>query len=125
MQITIVGVCASGKSELARRLREQGWDARTVAQEHSHVPQLWRHDGEPDVLVYLSASLREVLRRGRIGMTAGELREQRRRLAHARRHASIRVRTDGQTPEAVSGAVGAHLAERYTGRTTQQRGGAS
>jgi hypothetical protein len=63
--IAIVGVCGSGKSELERRLRTRGLDARAVAQEHSHVSELWRHDGEPLAVVYLGASCRTVRRRPR------------------------------------------------------------
>ena len=105
VRVTIVGVCASGKSELARRLEARGVPVRTVAQEHSHIPQLWRHEGWPDVLVYLGASQRTVRRRGRLSLPAAALREQRRRLADARRHANLRLSTDRLRPEEVERAV--------------------
>jgi hypothetical protein len=109
--ITVVGVCGSGKSELVRRLRERGFSARSVAQEHSYVPALWQHDAVPDVLVYLQALGRTVRRRGRL-LHARELEEQRRRLTDARRNASLRVRTDALTPEQVEAIVLQHLAQR-------------
>jgi cytidylate kinase len=104
MRVTIVGVCGSGKTELARRLAARGVAAHTVAQEHSHVPGLWRHEGTPDLLVYLSASARVVRRRGK-AMNATELAVQRRRLADARRHADLRIRTDRLSPDQVERTV--------------------
>jgi hypothetical protein len=109
--ITVVGVCGSGKSELVRRLVARGLNARSVAQEHSHVPALWRHEAEPDVLVYLHALGRTIRRRGR-RLPAAELAAQRRRLGSAHRHASLCVRTDSLTPEQVEGIVLEYLARR-------------
>ena len=37
MRIAIVGICASGKTTLVRGLREAGYDAYNVAQEHSCI----------------------------------------------------------------------------------------
>jgi broad-specificity NMP kinase len=110
MRIAVVGVCGSGKSELVRRLRARGLGAYAVAQEHSHVPDLWRHEAEPDLLVYLSATARTVRQRGHVSLTGHELREQRRRLAEARRHAHLQVRTDRLSPEQVEQAVLDYLA---------------
>ncbi len=112
--VTIVGICGSGKTELARRLQARGVRARVVAQEHSEVPALWRHEQAPDLLVYLDASAQTVRRRGRTGLRPALLREQRRRLADARRHADLCLRTDGLSPEEVEAAVLRLLAERYT-----------
>jgi deoxyadenosine/deoxycytidine kinase len=108
MRVAIVGVCGAGKSELARRLRARGIDAHPIAQEHSHVPSLWRHESEPDLLVYLAASARIVHRRGKV-MDTAQLTEQRRRLADARRHAQLRLQTDRLSAEDVERAVLAHL----------------
>ncbi|HEU5315915.1 MAG TPA: transketolase [Chloroflexota bacterium] len=104
-RVVVVGVCASGKSELVRRLTTRGLDAHSVAQEHSHVPQLWRHEGRPDVLVYLQASLRVVRRRGRRNLDAPALAEQRRRLSAARRSAHVKVPTDHLTAAEVEALV--------------------
>jgi dephospho-CoA kinase len=108
MRVAIVGVCGAGKSELARRLRVRGIDAHAVAQEHSHVPSLWRHECEPDLLVYLAASARIVHRRGK-AMDKAQLAEQRRRLADARRHAQLHLQTDRLSAEDVERVVLARL----------------
>ena len=55
--IALVGPCASGKSTLGRRLRELGYTVREPAQEHSFVPELWRHMGDPDLLIFLDVGL--------------------------------------------------------------------
>jgi cytidylate kinase len=116
MRVAIVGVCGSGKTELARRLTARGIAARPVAQEHSHVPGLWRHEGMPDLLVYLAASARVVRRRGK-AMTATELAAQRRRLANARHHAHLRIQTDSLSLAEVEQTVLAHLpADRKNGQ---------
>ena len=103
--VVLVGVCGSGKTELVRRLRLRGIDARVVAQEHSEVRTLWRHLGNPDAVVYLSARTRTVQRRGRSTLSIAILSEQRRRLADARRIATVRIRTDEVSPEVVEARV--------------------
>jgi len=55
MRIVIVGVCAAGKTTLAENLKSIGYDAATVAQEHSYIPTLYRNTS-PDVVVFLDAS---------------------------------------------------------------------
>jgi len=62
---------------------------------------MWRQLSRPEVLVYLDASLSVV--RGRLRVTYDESREreQRRRLAHARRHCDVFVRTDSLTEDQV------------------------
>jgi hypothetical protein len=120
LRVTIVGVCASGKSVLAERLRGYGLEVRIVAQEHSCVLSLWRHGGLPEVLIYLGASWRAVRRRGRLSLTAAELREQRRRLRQARRHAAVRVTTDHRSRSEVAAAVLRGIARTLLGRYTAE-----
>ena len=55
--IKVVGVSAGGKSTLVRLLRERGYDARAVSQEHSEVPTLWKQFEPPRVLIYLDTTL--------------------------------------------------------------------
>jgi transketolase len=105
VRVVVVGVCGSGKSELVRRLAAHGLDAHSVAQEHSHVPHLWRHEGRPDVLVYLGASRRAIRKRGRRNLDGTALAEQRRRLSDARRGAHVRVQTDHLTQDEVVAVV--------------------
>lgn len=70
-RIAIVGHCASGKSTLSRLLRERGWDARAVAQEHSGIKRLWmRMDAH--VLVALHVDL-ATLRARRTGSWSGSI----------------------------------------------------
>lgn|GEM_PF-108284 len=104
-RIVVVGVCGSGKSELAGRLALRGLDVHTVAQEHSHVQELWRHGGMPGLLVVLQASTRAVRRRGRRSLSPDAVAEQRRRLRDAWCNADVRIRTDRLTPAEVEQKV--------------------
>ncbi len=54
-RIAIVGVCGSGKTVLAEALQARGYNARSIAQEHSFVPGMWRAHGPPNILIYLDA----------------------------------------------------------------------
>ena len=95
LRVAIVGTCASGKSSVVAALRERGIDAWAVAQEHSGVPELWRHLG-PDRLVLLDATLATV--RGRRADPAWPewiFRVQQDRLANARANADVVIGTDG------------------------------
>ncbi|MDQ3856361.1 MAG: hypothetical protein M3281_08230 [Chloroflexota bacterium] len=98
--IIIVGVCAAGKSTLAERLRASGRRARTVAQEHSCIPDLWCRTGAPHT-VYLHASFEAVKRRRDSLMHVSNYQAQLHRLRLARQHASVRVDTSDLTPEEV------------------------
>jgi len=93
-RIAIVGVCASGKSTLAKGLCAKGYDARQCAQEHSYVPDMWRRLARPEILVYLDASLETVRSRRQIDYGQEYWEEQQRRLAHAREHCDIYIQTD-------------------------------
>ena len=54
--IGVVGVCASGKSTLIKGLKERGFNARHIAQEHSYVKDMWKRITNPDLLVFLDDS---------------------------------------------------------------------
>ena len=103
MRIKLVGPCASGKSVLAARLRHLGYDARSAAQDHSYVPDMWQRLNPPDLLIYLDVTLRSAQERGRRGMgwTQEYLDEQHRRLRHARTHCDLYLPTDDLTEEQV------------------------
>lgn len=96
-RVVIAGVCGSGKTLLADGLRELGYNARSVSQEHSQVPALFRHSS-PDVVIYLEASDETVSVRKQTGWEPRQLADQRRRLKLAREKADIRIRTDGLSP---------------------------
>lgn len=99
MQIKVVGPCASGKSMLAARLRDLGYDARSAAQDHSYVPDMWQRLHPPDVLVYLDVTLAAAQQRGRVGMGWDQhyLDRQLHRLRHARTHCDLYLLTDELT----------------------------
>jgi deoxyadenosine/deoxycytidine kinase len=103
MRVKVVGPCASGKTVLAARLQQLGYDASAAAQDHSYVPDMWQRLNPPDLLVYLDVTLEEVRQRGRSGMGWDKdyLEEQHYRLRHARAHCHLYLLTDGLTEETV------------------------
>ncbi len=95
--MVIVGPCTSGKSTLARALVARGYDARSLAQEHSSIRRMHlRHD--PDVLVYLDVSYPEIRLRRPISWGPDRLKRAKERLAPAREDAHLYVHTDGKGP---------------------------
>lgn len=109
--IAVVGVCAAGKTTLARALREQGYNARPVLQEHSYVPTMWQRVTKPDILIYLAADLDTVRWRRRDPDFPSWLFEQELdRLRHARSQAHIVIQTDSLTSAEVSAQAQAALA---------------
>lgn len=103
MRIKVVGPCASGKSVLASRLRELGYDASSAAQDHSYVPDMWQRLNPPDLLIYLDVTLEAAHRRGRIGIGWDQayLDEQHWRLRHARAHCDLYLPTSDLNEEEV------------------------
>lgn len=100
--MAVVGPSAAGKSTLVAALRERGYDARHVAQEHSYVPDMWQRIAKPDVLIYLDVGYEVACQRRRMllwGLPQWE--EERRRLSHARAHCDLYISTDDLTPEEV------------------------
>ena len=99
--IGVVGPCGSGKTTLITALRTRGLVARQIAQEHSHVRDMWRRLAAPSVLVFLDASYATCTDRKRFDWPVEDYLEQQRRLEHARRECAIYVVTDDLTPQAV------------------------
>ncbi len=113
-RIVIVGVCGSGKSVLARALQERGYNARSMAQEHSFVRGMWRARGQPNVLICLDASAETINRRlGRTDWTDEAVAEQRRRLADARAYCDLFLDTDALQESQVLEQVLAYLREGW------------
>jgi hypothetical protein len=114
LRIKVVGPCAAGKSVLAASLREMGYDARTAAQDHSYVPDMWQRLNPPDILVYLDVTVEAAWQRGRTGSGWDQkyLDEQHHRLRHARAHCHLYVPTSGLTEEEVLARVLAFLVKR-------------
>ena len=100
MRIAIVGICASGKTTLVRGLREAGYDAYNVAQEHSCVHDFWNKK-HPDVLVMIDATLPTVKKRRVIYWGQDRIDTQHKRLADAKAHADLYIQTDDLDAAAV------------------------
>ena len=99
--VGIVGPCGAGKSTLAIGLRDRGYNARSIAQEHSFVPDMWQRLTNPDILIYLSVSYQNTKIRRNMSWTEAEYQEQLFRLRHAIDHADLRIETDQFTAEQV------------------------
>jgi hypothetical protein len=97
------------------QLRARGVDAYAVAQEHSKIRELWKHQ-QPDALVLLEASL-ETVRRRRADPAWPEwiYAAQQERLADARAHADLILTTDAQDQLALADAIVRMLARRAPG----------
>ncbi len=117
MLVVVVGPCGSGKSTLVARLQTAGYEARAVAQEHSRIPELWKHGGEPDALIYLDASPSTITRRRQNDFPEWLYAKQVRRLMSAREHATLYLHTDNLAAVVVQQRVLEHLTKTTT-RTT-------
>jgi len=115
-RIVIVGVCGSGKSVLAAALQRHGYNARSMAQEHSFVAGMWRAHGQPNVLICLDAEAETInARLGRDDWTAAMVAEQRRRLADARTYCDLYLPSDDLTEAEVQERVLTFLREGWPG----------
>jgi RNase adaptor protein for sRNA GlmZ degradation len=103
-RIVVVGPCASGKTMLANKLRELGYNARSAAQEHSYVPTMWRMS-QPSHLIYLDVSMDAIRQRRKVSWGQPYLDDENERLAHAREHADIVIDTDNLTAQEVVNAA--------------------
>jgi len=103
--IGVVGPCAAGKTTLVSLLRQEGYEARHIAQEHSYVADMWRRLVHPDILVYLHVSYAFTLSRRKMNWTQNEYEEQLYRLRHAKQHADLYIETDSLTTEEVYNLV--------------------
>ncbi len=83
-------------------LQEAGYNARHVAQEHSYVPHMWQRICQPDVLIYLDVNYDAIkARQPRLDFRPEHLEEQKRRLAHARKHSHLYLNTNDMDPSEV------------------------
>ena len=104
-RVVVVGPDAAGKSTLVLRLRQDGFDARSCAQDHSYVPDMWQKLSQPRYLIFLDASLEAIAQRRDISWGQDRLDALQGRLAHAREHCDLYVDTDEMTPEEVTERV--------------------
>jgi len=113
-RIVIVGVCASGKTVLAEALRRYGYNAQSMAQEHSFVRGMWRAHGQPNILICLDAGPETInARLGRQDWTEAMLAEQHERLLDARTYCDLHLPTDDLSEEEVLERVLAFLNEGW------------
>jgi hypothetical protein len=118
--IKVVGVSGSGKSTLVRSLREAGYNARPVSQEHSHIADLWQQFDPPRILIYLDADLVcQERRRPDVTWTDENLQEEHTRLAHALAHADLTLNTSQLDAATVLKITRAFLARRQVRRHDQ------
>jgi deoxyadenosine/deoxycytidine kinase len=96
--IAVVGPCTSGKSTLVANLKELGFNAWCVAQEHSDVKWLWKHKN-PDFLVVLNVTLATARKRRNVSWDEHKLADQHKSLADARAHCNLYLPTDNLSPE--------------------------
>jgi len=111
--IAVVGPCAAGKSTVVSALREQGYNAREIKQEHSYVETMWQRFTRPDLLIYLAVSQEVAGQRRAAEADAAWWDRLEQRLQHARRHADLHIDTDRLGPEEVVEKAMSFL-ERYT-----------
>lgn len=111
MRIAVVGVCAAGKTTLVQGLKDAGFDAYNVAQEHSCIRAFWNKH-KPDVLVMIDATLPAIKKRRRVSWTEERLVVQHERLKDAREHADLYIQTDDLSASEVLEKVIAFLREK-------------
>ena len=100
--IKVVGISASGKSTLVRALREAGYNARPISQEHSAVATLWAQFERPALLIFLDASLAcQRRRRPDVAWTRSWHATELDRLHNARSHADLLIDTSFMSAEEV------------------------
>jgi deoxyadenosine/deoxycytidine kinase len=107
--IAVVGPCASGKTLLVQALKERGYNAREVLQEHSYVPAMWQRITQPDILIYLDISEETARQRRPTSAPRGWWRTLEQRLSHAKKHADLYLRADQAAPHEVLEEVLAFL----------------
>ncbi len=118
--IKVVGVSASGKSTLVKELRQAGYDARPVSQEHSAVRQLWKQFGITKVMIYLDVSLEaQQARRSDVEWDQAARAEEIDRLSNAQENAELRIDTSQMQPQEVCKIAFSYL-ESINIRRSQQ-----
>lgn len=112
LRVALVGPCTSGKSTLAKMLREAGYEACQPAQEHSYVPAMWQKLTRPDILIYLDVDYETVVaRRPKNPGSPQRLEEQHQRLSHARQHCDFYLDTSELSAAQVQAEVLLFLAQ--------------
>lgn len=98
--IGVVGNCVSGKTTLVQGLKQAGYQAVNIPQEHSVTPRFWRKFNV-DFLVFLTCTLATAQVRRKIPWGQIRLDQQAAILADARAHCQLHLPTDDYTIEEV------------------------
>ncbi len=109
--VLIVGVCASGKTTLSTGLRKFGYNARSLAQEHSVSPRLWQYR-RPDFLILLHCEYSTIKQRKQISWGPNRYEQQLKVLQNARESADLIVYTDDLSPQELVSYVDSQLRAR-------------
>lgn len=103
--IGVVGNCVSGKTTLVAGLKEKGYQAVNIPQEHSVTPRFWRKFNV-DFLVMLSCTLATAQTRRKIPWGQVRLDRQAAILADARANCQLYLPTDNFTiPEVLEQVI--------------------
>ncbi len=102
--LILVGVCAAGKTTAKDGLKSSGIPARSVAQEHSMVKQLYRQGGM-GLVVLLVASWETVHHRRQLAWNPDFYRTEWMRLQEARKEARLILHTDELSRKEVADAI--------------------
>lgn len=118
--IKVVGMSAGGKSTLVEGLRNAGYDARPVSQEHSNVPDLWKQFGLPKVLIFLDVSLQaQKQRRPDVEWSEKAHLDEVEKLKQAQEHAELRIDTSDLPPAKVLQVALAFLRQQKIRRSEE------
>lgn len=98
LKILLLGICASGKTTIAKSLTKQGYDVGVCSQEHSQNPQLWRRQNA-DFVVVLDCQKSTAEKRRQKKMNLRAYQEQKQKLLDARDHCHLFLPTDNDTVE--------------------------
>lgn len=98
--IVVGGVCGSGKSTLVARLKQKGYHAHAVAQEHSYAPKMYLMT-RPNYVILLECSYDTVQKRRKVGWSANQLSDQLHRLRYMRENCNLSINTDALSKEEV------------------------
>lgn len=93
ISILIVGICASGKTSVVKRLQRLGLNAKVCAQEHSCVKSLWTKL-KPDVLIFLDCNYETIKRRRNVQWGVKRIETQKERLKDALDNCDLYLKTD-------------------------------
>lgn len=112
--LVVVGPCAAGKSTLVAGLLKVGIPARSVAQEHSRVRDLFTRQPAAGV-IYLTATWPVIHARRPLSLGRVQYEEEVRRLQYVRSCADLVVHTDSLSPEGVLEIVRGWFRDRRMG----------